>query len=106
MFLPPLGSEGLGFGEGDELWVRISAILVQKTPRLLAQGLGQFLMGVAQGQVHHARGEIEILVAIDIANGGALSALENDAGRIAPAQHMPEPIRKSTYSFTPNWPHA
>ena len=102
--LRPLDGEALDFDEGDKLWVRISAILVQKTSRLFAQGLGQFPRGVAQGQVHHARARMKVLAAVDLDDGGVLSALQNNARCVAPAQHMPEPIRKSSYPLAHNLP--
>ncbi len=45
-------------------------------------------MPVADRQAHHARGKIEILIAIDIDDGAGLAFLENDAGRITPAENM------------------
>ena len=104
MLLPPLDGEALDLDEGDKLWVLISAVLVQKTPRLFAQGLGQFLRGVAQGQVNHARAKMKVLAAVDIDDGEVLSALQNNARCVAPAQHMPEPVRKSSYPLAHNLP--
>jgi len=83
VLLPPLDGKALDLDEGDKLWVLISAVLVQKKPRSFAQGLGQFLRSVAQGQVHHALEKMKVLAAVDIADGGVLSALQNDARRIA-----------------------
>ena len=76
------------FGEGDDLGIGIPAILMHEAPGLFAQRLGQFRVGVAERQAHHARGKIQIFVAVDIDDGAAPAGLKNDARRVAPAQHM------------------
>ncbi len=56
--------------------------------RLLAQGLGQLRMAVTEHQAHHARGQIVILIAVDVSEHDAFAAVEHDAWLITPAEHV------------------
>ncbi len=60
---------------------------VQEGAGHFSDDLGQFGVRVAEHHAHHAGGKIVILIVVHIDEPGALGRLEDDARRVAPAEH-------------------
>src|SRR5262249_5883720 len=60
---------------------------MQESARHLADGFGEFGVRMPQNHAHHAGSEVVVFLAVHIDELGAPAGLEDDARRVAPAEH-------------------
>src|SRR5215468_5546450 len=60
---------------------------MQEAARHLANGFREFGVRMPQNHAHHAGSEVVIFLAVHVDELGAPAGLEDDARRVAPAEH-------------------